>query len=281
MASNMYAFHKQTHPPTGVEHCLYCNFYNMEEHNLIVAQASHLKVFRLVPEAEVSDKLGENDKQPKLKLECTQSFSLHGNIMSLQAVRLTGSPRNALLLSFQEAKLSVVEYDPSTHDLKTLSLHYFEDYDMKGGFTQHYQIPFVRVDPEGRCAAMMVYGKNLVILPFRKDSATEDQDSSLLPGSKSSVLASYTIKLSELDEKVDNIIDLQFLHGYYEPTLLILFEPLKTWPGRVAVRQDTCSMISLSLNIHEKVHPVIWSLSSLPYDCTQALAVPKPIGMSL
>ena len=27
----------------------------------------------------------------------------------------------------------------------------------------------VRIDPENRCAAMLIYGSRLVILPFRKD----------------------------------------------------------------------------------------------------------------
>lgn len=47
---------------------------------------------------------------------------------------------------------------------------------------------------------------------------------------------------------------------------------------RTAVRADTCSIVAISLNLQEKVHPVIWSLGSLPFDCCQVLAVPRPIG---
>jgi cleavage and polyadenylation specificity factor subunit 1 len=98
---------------------------------------------------------------------------------------------------------------------------------------------------------MLGYGRRLIVLPFRRDPAPEDADLLLIPpsmqadvkptaqqlmsggvhSSKAPVLASYSIPLRDLDEKMDNVIDVQFLHGYYEPTLLILYEPVRTFPG--------------------------------------------------
>ncbi|XP_043546870.1 cleavage and polyadenylation specificity factor subunit 1 isoform X1 [Chiloscyllium plagiosum] len=276
----MYAVYRQAHPPTGIEFAIYCSFFSNTERNLVVAGTSQLQVYRLIHDAESSVKGDKSSevKGRKEKLEQMASFSLFGNVMSIASVQLAGSKRDALLLSFKDAKLSVVEYDPGTHDLKTLSLHYFEEPELKDGFVQNVHIPLVRVDPDGRCAVMLIYGTQLVVLPFRRDTLSDEQDGVMGEGQKSSFLPSYIIDVRELDEKLLNVIDMQFLYGYYEPTLLILFEPNQTWPGRVAVRQDTCSIVAISLNIMQKVHPVIWSLSNLPFDCTQALAVPKPIG---
>lgn len=259
---------------------MYCNFISSQEKNLVVAGTSQLYVYRIIYDVESTSKSEKSSdgKSHKEKLEQVASFSLFGNVMSMASVQLAGTNRDALLLSFKDAKLSVVEYDPGTHDLKTLSLHFFEEPELREGFVQNLHIPMVRVDPENRCAVMLVYGTCLVVLPFRKDTLTDEQEGIVGEGQKSSFLPSYIIDVRELDEKLLNIIDMKFLHGYYEPTLLILFEPNQTWPGRVAVRQDTCSIVAISLNIMQKVHPVIWSLSNLPFDCTQVMAVPKPIG---
>lgn len=51
--------------------------------------------------------------------------------------------------------------------------------------------------------------------------------------------------------------------------------------SRVAVRTDTCAMAAISLNLQQKVHPIIWSVSNLPFDCIRAVPIKKPLGGTL
>merc|ERR1712226_1694463 len=80
---------------------------------------------------------------------------------------------------------------------------------------------------------------------------------------------------------VFNIIDVQFLHGYNQPTLMILHEPLKTQCGRIAVRKDTVRLDVLTLDVKERVSAFIWSKEALPFDAFEVLPVPMPIGGAL
>ncbi|XP_049318035.1 cleavage and polyadenylation specificity factor subunit 1 [Bactrocera dorsalis] len=288
----MFSLCKQSHPATGVEFAICCHFFNNFEENLVAAGANILKVYRIFPHLDAAQRqklLNINDLRtpPKMRLECLATYTLYGNVMSLQSVSLAGSLRDALLISFKDAKLSVVQHDPDTFALKTLSLHFFEEDDVRGGWTGRYFIPMVRVDPDSRCAVMLVYGKQLVVLPFRKDNSLDEIElADVKPIKKTPtalvartpILASYLIALRELDEKIDNVLDLQFLYGYYEPTLLILYEPVRTFAGRVCVRSDTCVLVAISLNIQQRVHPVIWTVTGLPFDCLQVFPIQKPIG---
>ncbi|XP_022229286.2 cleavage and polyadenylation specificity factor subunit 1 [Drosophila obscura] len=287
----MFSMCKQTHPATSVEFAISCRFFNNLEENLVVAGANMLKVYRISPNVEAGQrqKLNPNEMRtaPKMRLECLASYFLYGNVMSLQCVSLAGAMQDALLVSFKDAKLSVLQHDPDTYALKTLSLHYFEEEDIRGGWTGRYFVPVVRVDPDARCAVMLVYGKRLVVLPFRKDNSLDEieltdvkpfKKAPTAMVSRTPIMASYLITLKELDEKIDNVLDIQFLHGYYEPTLLILYEPVRTCSGRIKVRSDTCVLVAISLNIQQRVHPIIWTVNSLPFDCFQVYPIQKPIG---
>lgn len=281
----MYAIYKQTHPPTGVEHCVHCHFMSPVESNLVVAGTSQLRIYRFYNHEEhntatsaSSEKVADSTTKRK-KLERLSQYPLFGNIECLQAVKLAGNTRDSLLMSFKDAKFAIVDYDPGTHDLKTRSLHFFEDEKIKGNNQEHSRPPMVRVDPERRCSVMLIYGTHLVVLPFRQEGILDDHDVAYTgSGDRSALLPSYTVNLKDIHDKLCNIVDIQFLHGYYEPTLLLLYEPLQTWPGRLAMRHDTCALIAVSLNLSQRNHPVVWSLNNLPFDCSQVLAVPKPIG---
>lgn len=167
-----------------------------------------------------------------------------------------------------------------------------------------------------RCAVMLIYGFKLAVVPFIEeanetnnieDEVMQDIDNPSLKqnlnksttsttetatnGGKSATtttqmntnpqsnLSSYVIDLRKLDNWLTmRIIDIEFLFGYYEPTLFILCESNRTWIGRYAVKNDTCNSISISLNLKSKTNPLIWPVDRLPSDCLKAIAVPQPIG---
>ena len=76
-------------------------------------------------------------------------------------------------------------------------------------------------------------------------------------GSTATTLPSYTLDLATVikTHAVDNILHIQFLHGYNQPTLLILYEPLKTFAGRIAVRKDTCRLDVVTLDVNSQGTP--------------------------
>ncbi|VDM68066.1 unnamed protein product [Strongylus vulgaris] len=69
-----------------------------------------------------------------------------------------------------------------------------------------------------------------------------------------------------------------FLDGYYEPTLLFLYEPHQTTAGRASVRYDTMHLLGVSVNVFDEQVAIVWQVGSLPMDCNRLVAIPKPLG---
>lgn len=102
---------------------------------------------------------------------------------------------------------------------------------------------FGALKAESGLLSMACLGRGLPLSSPRVSAAPCSRLRSLflpLCSQKSSFLPSYIIDVRELDEKLLNIIDMQFLYGYYEPTLLILYEPNQTWPGYVRSTFSRC-----------------------------------------
>ena len=61
-----------------------------------------------------------DDLNPKIqRLELTDEFELSGNICSICRVRFNGATKDSILLSFDEAKCSIVEYETESGGLAT------------------------------------------------------------------------------------------------------------------------------------------------------------------
>lgn len=287
-----YNFFNQVIPPTGVELCLSARFTSEDDINLIVAKTNVLEVYALHRHEDSKDGVislrGEEPKDAppyagtQHSMRLVLSSSLFGNIESMAAVRFPGTSKDALLLSFRDAKISVLEFDIATNDLRTISLHYFEDYKVKEGHDHYIHVPELRVDPQQRCAAMLAFDRKLVVLPFRQHASLMEIENG---GQEDQpVKPSFLLDLRAMG--IINVKDFVFLQGYYEPTLLILYEPTQTWSGRVAVNRNTCVAAAVSLNLWQhrgqtSAHPVVWSAEFLPYDTQRLIAVPGPIGGAL
>lgn len=300
---------------------------------MVVAKSSLLQIYRVVTISTNSNASSGDGIQTQRRavLELAKEHKLFGNIESMVAVGNHSTGRDALALSFKDAKVSVVEFDESINDLRVISLHYFEDDKFKYGRTQFTSYPKLRVDPKNRCLVMEIFDSSLVVIPLKGiigndksdwededdmlvDMDRRDMDSDMLgskPKAKSpskspqsnkiysksprkttgQSIPSFVIPFRDIGNGIQNVRDYVFLHGYYEPTLLILFEnPPLTSTSRLALVKDTCSAVAVSINLmassstrthinpNAKSHPIIWTIDKLPYSSFKLASVEEPLG---
>ena len=159
-----FQIYRPLHPPTGVEHAVHAHFTSVSRWNVVLARTSLLEVFDV--------RQGPGGQRV---LDLVASFPLFGNIETMHVVRLGGL--DALLLSFREAKLSLVAFDPGSHRLRTLFIHDFEPGSPGGGAKAKAgiceqlnglaDVQLVRVDSDSQCAVMTLCDTHLAVTPFK------------------------------------------------------------------------------------------------------------------
>ncbi|KAF3031808.1 mRNA cleavage and polyadenylation factor subunit [Didymella keratinophila] len=307
-------------PPTAVSHAVTLPFVSSRATNLVVAKNSLLQIFELrATVTEVShnnsDDAAENaaanldTEAADVQVQRTENtsrlvllaeFPLAGTVISLARIKAlnTRSKGEALLVAFRDAKLSLVEWDPESYNLHTISIHYYENPDLPGLAPWSAELKdthnFLTADPSNRCAALKFGAHNLAILPFRqRDLAEDDYDSdderrknaaNKADGESASVTpysSSFVLPLTNLDPTLTHPVHLAFLHEYREPTFGVIAASQATAPSLLAYRKDILTYTVFTLDLEHKASTTLLSVTGLPYDVNRVVPLPHPIGGAL
>ncbi|GAA5965654.1 hypothetical protein JCM3765_000915 [Sporobolomyces pararoseus] len=266
-------YHRTPLPPTGVSHAVSCRLFpqtstpsstqSSSPSHLITARDNTLSIY------EIS---GEPCQLSHLK---THKL-LHGSISSLSVVKTLQTKRDGkdrILISFEQAKMSLMEWDEQLFDLISISLHTFEKLpQLVAGQTLLAHDPNSRMTVlhlptnsggDGTLAVLPWFTEELDLEGLGMDRIGWEQGGSQIPYAPSHLIPltslqptvipttssslatrSSTLPSSSTTSNVNaflpnqpppirNLISMTFLPGFTEPTLAILYAPDYTWSGRL------------------------------------------------
>ncbi|PKI84699.1 Cft1p [Malassezia vespertilionis] len=188
--------------------------------------------------------------------------------------------RDRVLLSFRDAKISLLEWNDAYGDLQTVSIHTFERAQQLAQGLPHTFVPALRADPASQCAALLLPEDAIAILPLYQDMGEVGDD----VRDSAQVLAelpyapSFVLALCDIDAGIKNVRDMCFLPRFQKPTLALLYEPVLTWTGSLSRARQTMRVCLVTLDLTISYYPVTVTSEALPYDCLYLAACPESLG---
>jgi len=291
--------------PTAVTHAVGIHFLNKKSSNLVVAKTSLLQIFEVESVRKKTDGDPQNGyggavtSASHSRLSLVSEYDLAGTVTSLAAVKIIKSKSggSALLISFKDAKVSLVEWEPETHSLSTISIHFYEgdEIQINPWMSDLGQCrSFLTVDPSSRCAALKFGKRQLAIIPFRQqgDDLVMGEDNIEATGNHPVVNGnsetrttpygpSFVLPLTALDPSLIVPIDLAFLFEYREPTIGILSASRHPGPGLLEQRKDVLTYTVFTLDLEQHARTPLLSVSNLPSDLFKLVPLPLPVGGTL
>ncbi|KAH9260920.1 hypothetical protein BASA81_000616 [Batrachochytrium salamandrivorans] len=187
-----FSIYQSLRPSTSVDHTAACAFTQPGAEELVICRVNVLEVWRPSPIQN--------------QMQLAMQFDLPGEVNSLQKFpisldaftleeqqqwkhRLPERGLDCLVLAFDEAKISLVCFDPTKpRVLKTCALFNFED-SARGSELRATKVgllpcppsqfgsrAFALVDPQYRCIAMVVYSSFVAVIPIRQILLEEEDD---------------------------------------------------------------------------------------------------------
>lgn len=228
------------------------------------------------------------------RLELVQCTPLGANVATMHVLSRS-SAHDLLVLGFDRMRLAILSWSHDTRRWITIqlldhasllgtklcspsSIMYSQDPRdpgkpiLRGAIGLDSQ-PLVKADPSGRCLGVLAKNQNvLYIVPV-----SAEEESSSLP---SRVVNDGDVFLIDLpvEYEANNIKEFVFLQGSFEPNVVILYEPKRTWAGRAAIQRNTSHILNISVDIQAKRTSKTWSMDQLPYDCSRLEAIPESAG---
>ncbi|KAF7341963.1 Protein CFT1 [Mycena venus] len=229
-----------------------------------------------------------------------REHSLHGIVTGVEGIQVMASIEDKLdrlLVSFKDAKIALMEWSDTVHDLVTVSIHTYERAPQLISMDSSSFQAVLRVDPTSRCAALFLFPKTqspscLFIKP--RPTSTLWSRNRRSRGNFHNTLASTWTNIRHRDvpyspsfildlpgsveENMRNVIDFVFLPGFNNPTMAVLFQTQQTWTGRLKEYKDTVKLATFTLDVVGQHYPIISSVSGLPHDSVSLLPCSASLG---
>ena len=302
--NKVYPYVQELVPPTGVTLSGYGRITGPLDHNLVIVRTSLIQIYSI---------------HEGRAMTLVYEKKLFGVVQDMGVLRHPQTlETDLLILTFVDAKASVLRYDAEANELQVVSMHCFERRppssdapDPKLGCTQFVKGPWVRVESNGKCAAVLVYDRNMGIIAF--DYPPPEQSSLRFSGSlglgdlllgtsassssSSSSLAAQASsshgdaeKEQEQEQKcvvearshliplmgVGNVLDFGF--GFErEPILYVLYRKEYTWAGRTEKLRYTNGLRKVLLMQGSK-EKLVFDIDELPYNSDTIVPLKSPLN---
>ena len=298
------AYHTQPLSPSGIAHAVALQLTSFDSSpslqqshrgrlvsHVVTARDDVVDVYEVRRSEEVSQDL----------IYHLRSHQINGMVTGLGKCRINSNSeeastsasegeRDTLVLSFKDAKMTLMQWSDSAADLITVSIHTYERATQLAEGLPDSFLPILQVDPNSRCAALLLPQDAMAILPFYNDTAEELDEMLQMAGDSQGDMTlerslpyapSFIMSLQTADSSIKNIRDFTFLPNFQRPTIAVLYEKERTWTGRLSELHDSCALRIITLDLTSSAnasHSVISTRDNLPYSCLYLVPCPQSIG---